>query len=437
MDEDDVLDGQNGGGEEGTRGQQAPVTQPAPTGQQRGPVDDIALERTRCSEIQAIGAQFGLARQAGEAVANGVSLDEFRKTVLAHVRANGNKPAGTDMNLDLSAKERQQYSLLNAIRANISGNWKKAGFEREISVALAEKMGRDARGFMVNYEILGGLGSRGQDTKTEAKGGALVANELHSDKFIELLRSNSVAAQLGVRFVTGLVGNVDIPKMLSGSSFYWIDEGEDGTESDAQFGIVQMSPKTIAGAVPITRRLMAQSTPDIDVLIRDDMLAGLGLGIDKAIFVGTGTGSEPLGIVNQTGVNAIDLNTLGLSHAALVAFETAIEEADALTGQLQYLVRPSTKGTLKTTPINANSERYLWNGNELNGYAAMCAKWLLSNAILAGDFRQAMFGTWGALDLMVDKTSKAASGGTVLRVFQDGDVAVRHAKAFAYGRKTT
>ena len=37
---------------------------------------------------------------------------------------------------------------------------------------------------------------------------------------------------------------------------------------------------------------------------------------------------------------------------------------------------------------------------------------------------------------MVDKSTKAASGGTVLRVFQDGDVAVRHAKAFAYGRKT-
>jgi HK97 family phage major capsid protein len=434
MDEDDLLDGGNGG-EDGTRGQQAPAPQtPAPQAQRNAPVDDIASERTRCSEIQAIGAQFGLARQAAEAVANGTQLDEFRKTVLSHVRTTGNKPAGTDMDLGLSAKEREQYSLLNAIRANISGNWKKAGFEREVSVALAEKMGRDARGFMVNYEILGGLG-RGQDTKTEGKGGALVATEHHSDKFIELLRPNSVAAQLGVRMVTGLVGNVDIPKMLSGSSFYWIDEGADGSESDAQFGIVKMSPKTIAGAVPITRRLMQQSTPDIDIMIRDDMLQGLGLGIDKAIFVGTGTGNEPLGIVNQSGVNAIDLTTLGLSHAALVAFETAIEEADAMTGQLHYLTRPSTKGILKTTPINANSERYLWDGNELNGYAAICAKWLAHQAILAGDFRQAMFGIWGALDLMVDKTTKAASGGTVLRVFQDGDVAVRHAKAFAYGRK--
>ena len=126
-----------------------------------------------------------------------------------------------------------------------------------------------------------------------------------------------------------------------------------------------------------------------------------------------------------------------MSHAGLVAFETEIEEADALTGGLQYLTRPRTKGTLKTTPRNANSERYLWEDNQLNGYPAECSKWLDNDAVLAGDFSQSMFGTWGVLDLMVDKSTKAASAGTVLRVFQDGDVALRHPKAFAYGKKTT
>lgn len=399
--------------------------------------DPVGGERMRCEEIHNMGAQFGMQRQAAEAVKNGVRVEDFQKDVLKHVRTDkGAKPASTELNLGLTEKERQGYSLMNAMRANMSGNWKKAGFEREVSIALAEMQGKDARGFMVNYEILASMGRAGQSAGGAGKGAELVANELHSDKFIDLLRPNSLAAKLGVKFVTGLVGNVDIPKLLSGSSFYWIDEGGEPTESDASFGIVSMKPNTIAGAVPITRRLMQQSTPDIDVLLRDDMLAGLGLGIDQAIFTGTGTGFEPLGIKNQTGVNAIDLNTLGLTHAALVAYETAIEEADALTGNLQYLARATTKGTLKTTPINANSENYLWNNNELNGCPAHMLKSLVNNAILAGDFSQAMFGMWGALDLVVDKATKAASGGTVLRVFQDGDVAVRHAKAFAYGEKT-
>jgi len=424
----DKIEEKHGGSGEQQRSKQDDKKAPV---QSQG---DIQAERSRCQEITQLGRQFDMGREADDAIANNISANQFRKDVLKKVRSQQDKPAGTEMDLGLTDKEISRYSLINAMRANMSGNWKKAGFEREVSVALAEMQGKDARGFMVNYEVLGNMG-RGQDTKTPAAGGALVANELHSDKFIELLRPNSMAAQLGVRFVTGLVGNVDIPKLLSGSSFYWIDEGADVTDSDAAFGVVQMSPKTVAGSVPITRRLMQQSTPDADMLIRDDMLQGLGLAIDQAIFAGSGSGFEPLGIINQTGVNAIDLNTLDLSHAGLVAFETAIENADALTGDLKYTCNANTKGTLKTTAINANSENYLWNDNELNGYPAHMVKWLAANALLAGDFRQAMFGTWGVLDLMVDKATKAASGGTVLRVFQDGDVAVRHAKAFAYGQK--
>ena len=431
--DDELLDGPDNGTDKPNETKPEQRSNP-PEAPEAGNAE-IKKERARVAEIMQLGRQFGLNEEATQALNNGTGTDEFRKLVLQKVRSNNNKPAGTEMNLGLTESEKERYSIVKAMRANISGNWKDAGFEHEVSVALAEKQGKDARGFMVNYEILGSMG-RAQAAGAVGKGAELVANELHSEQFIELLRPNSLAAQLGVRFVTGLVGNVDIPKLLSGSSFYWIDEGADSPESEASFGIVQMTPKTVSGSVPITRRLMMQSTPDVDLLLRDDLLQGLGLAIDKAIFTGTGTGFEPLGIANQTGVNAIDLNTLGLSHAGLVGFETAIENAKAATGQLKYACNPNTKGTLKTTPRNANSEHYLWENNELNGYPAHAMHWLADNAILAGDFRQAMFGTWGVLDLMVDKSTKAASGGTVLRVFQDGDVAVRHAKAFAYGRKT-
>ena len=410
-------------------------TTPATPSNGGGNGEDVTNERQRCTEIMALGRQFGMEKDADKAIQENTSLDEFRAQVLKNVRTNKEGTRSTDMDLGLTSEDKNRYSLANAIKANISGNWRKAGFERAVSTALAEKNGKDARGFFVNYEVLGGLG-RAQDTKTEAAGGALVANELHSEQFIALLRPYSLAATLGVRFMTGLVGNVDIPKLLRGSSFYWIDEGDDAPETNVSFGVVKMKPNTVAGAVPLTRRLLQQSTPDVDMVIRDDMLQGLGLAIDKAIFVGTGVGNEPLGIVNQTGVNAVDLNALGLSHTGMVNFETAIENADVMTSNIRYACNATTKGTLKVTPRNANSERYLWEDNEVNGYMAYMMKWLQNDAVLAGDFSQAMFGTWGVLDMMVDKTTKAASGGTVLRVFQDGDVACRHAKAFAYGRKT-
>jgi HK97 family phage major capsid protein len=431
MDEDEVLELE----EEQTR-EKKPVAKPrakAPA----VPVDEKAIrqqETERCQEIMAIGQQFGLGREADEAVKSQHSVDQFRQLVLTAVRDKKAKPAGTEMNLGLTDKDVRRYSLINAVRASITGNWKGAGLEREVSVALADKMGKDARGFYVNYEVLSQLGRASQSTGA-GMGGELVATDLWSSQFIDLLRPNSIAAGLGVRFATGLVGNVDIPKMTSGSSFYWIDEDEDGTESNVGLGIIKMSPKTIAGAVPITRRLMQQSTPDIDLLVRDEMLRGIGLGIDKAVFLGTGLNNQPLGIKNQTGVHAIPIPAGGWDWATIVAFETAVAESNALAANMAYAMRPSLRGTLKTTEKAAGTAKYLWDGDQVNGYPGVVSTQLETGAMLHGDFSQALVGMWGALDLTVDKSTKAASGGTVLRVFQDADVAVRHGAAFAYGKK--
>ncbi|MCU7974881.1 phage major capsid protein [Shewanella sp. SW36] len=430
--EDDVLEQEQ---------EQTRVQKPAGKPRQKAPavaVDEAAvrkLETERCQEIMAMGSQFGMGREAQEAIANSDSVDKFRQLVLDSVRDKKVKPTGTEMNLGLDDKDVRRYSLINAVRASITGNWKSAGFEREVSVALADKMGKDARGFYVNYEILAQLGRAAPQSTGAGMGGELVATDLWSSQFIDLLRPNSIAAGLGVRFATGLVGNVDIPKMTSGASFYWIDEDEDGTESNVGLGIVKMSPKTIAGAVPITRRLMQQSTPDIDLLVRDELLRGIGLGIDKAVFLGTGLNNQPLGIKNQTGVHAIPIPAGGWDWKTIVAFETAVAESNALEANMAYVMRPTLRGILKTTEKAAGTAKFLWDDNQVNGYAGVVSTQFEPDAMLHGDFSQALVGMWGALDLTVDKSTKAASGGTVLRVFQDADVAIRHSAAFGYGKK--
>lgn len=397
--------------------------------------DPVASERTRAHEITEMGRQFGMSDEAAAAVRDGVSVAQFQGAVLKAVHEKRVKPVSTNMNLDLSESEVRRYSLTNAIRAQITGDWKKAGFEREVSIALAQQSGKDVRGFMVNYQVLAGLGKRAanQSVGVAGQGGELVATELWSQEFIELLRPNAVAASLGVRFATGLVGNVDIPKQLTGGSFYWVDEDAAPGQSGATFGVVKMSPKTIAGATQITRRLMTQSSPDIDMLIRDDLLKGLGLAMDKAIYLGSGSGAEPLGIVNQTGVQAVPVTAW--DWATIVAFETLVAEANGSGNSMAYLSRPSLRGTLKTTPKVAGQAVFLHEGGEVNGYRHETTTQMLANAMLFGDHSQAMVGLWGALDLVVDKAAKADSGGTVLRVFQDADVAVRQPKAFAYGIK--
>ena len=67
----------------------------------------------------------------------------------------------------------------------------------------------------------------------------------------------------------------------------------------------------------------------------------------------------------------------------------------------------------------------------VNGMRGASTTQMTAAQILFGDFSQLMIGLWGAVDLTVDTSTKAKSGGTVLRIFQDADTAVRHAGAFS------
>jgi HK97 family phage major capsid protein len=195
-----------------------------------------------------------------------------------------------------------------------------------------------------------------------------------------------------------------------------------------------MSPKTVSTAVELTRRLMMQSTPDIEAIVRDDIMLGLALALDEALLKGSGTSSQPRGIINTNGIGAVALSPT-VSWAQAVEFETDVAEANAASNMMAYLMRPSMRGELKVTEKATNTGQFIWQNNEVNGYQAAVTTQMPADSILAGDFSQSMVGMWGALDVVADRSTKAASGGLVMRLFQDADVAVRHAQAFSLGTK--
>ena len=387
-------------------------------------------------EILNISREFGCESLAEDAIRSGANVTDFRRQVLEKVREQRANPAGresTAMELGLSDKEKNQYSLMRALNASVTGNWKKAGFEREVSLALEEKTGKTFRGFGINYELLASIGQRAQNTGTATAGGNLVATELHSEAFVQALRNKAALTGLGARIMTGLTGNIDIPKQTGTATFSWIGEGEDSPETEASFGMVQMSPKTITGSVPITRRLRLQSTPDIDMLIRDDLLKGVALAMDLAAINGTGANNQPRGILNTTGVGAVDM-TGGITWGKMVDMETEIAADNADIETMAYLMAAVQRGTLKQTEKAAGTAKFIWDEhNMVNGYKAGCSNQLPAQKIMLGDYSQVLMGLWGVLDLAADTSTLAASNGVVLRLFQDADVAIRHPESFCVG----
>ena len=184
----------------------------------------------------------------------------------------------------------------------------------------------------------------------------------------------------------------------------------------------------------MTRKLLKQSDPSVEAIIRQDLILGAALAIDTAVITGTGANGQPTGIINTAGVNTVtiaDVTDFSPTFAESVEFETALATDNALRGSLKWLTTPAINGKLKVSPIDAGSGLMVNSAGVVNGYGMIGSSLVPTQRVIFGNFNDVIIGMWGVLDVEVDKAALAASGGLVLRVFQDVDVAIRHAESFA------
>lgn len=421
------------------------------TGSNPAPVVDPALaERQRAQDIYALGETHGQRELAQKAIADGTSVDRMRSLLLANLATsaplsaapspsgNGELPnfmqPGQNMReLGIQDKEIKSYSLMRAINAMATGNWKEAGFERSVSLAIADASKKQARGLYVPHEV---VFSRQLEKGTPGKGGVLVDTELRVDQFVDVLRNKAMIGRLGARVLSGLQGDLAIPRKTSGTNFYWLaGENSEPDFSDFDFSTMALSPKTIAGALAVTRRLRQQSSMSVENLMRQDMIEGIAVAIDKAQLTGNGKDNQPLGLIEQIGLPGSTYDK-SVSWDHIVDMETAIAVANADESGMAYLTSPTQRGSAKKTQVFPNTGERLWDrDNTVNGYKAYASNQVPSDAWIFGDWSQIITALWGVMDINVDTAKLAGSDGLVLRVFQDVDTNVRRLQSFNVLRK--
>lgn len=395
--------------------------------------ETIKNERQRIAIITAIGKRWSMDAQAATAITEGTSADAFRAMALEAIGAKPAPPAPANIGLD--DKEVKRYSIMNAVRAMEKNDWTKAGFELECSRAVEKMAGKAARGFFLAPEVL--YQERTANNKTtSAQGGYLVGTQHMADQFVELLRNTSVAMRAGVRTLSGLVGDLAIPTQTGGATCYYLGEQTDVTESSQAWGAVSMTPKTIAAESRITRKMLLQSSPSIEALVRADLIATLSLGVDLGILEGSG-GTQPTGVLNTASVNTVAFGGAP-TYAKLVDMETEVAVDNALMGTLSYIGGARFAGKCKQTQkfSGTNGQPILENGM-INGYPFLLSTNITATNCYFANWADVLVGFWSGLDITLDTTTYAKQGGLMLLAFQDYDVAVRHAASVCYSTGMT
>lgn len=438
-----------------------PVEEPENTDSQKeismtqaveNPVDVAAIERAatdkamaRIREIGAMGDQFkdfeGVKAMADAAIASGQPVAEFTKSLMDHISQKSKK---WDNSIGMTDKEAKRFSVVKAIKAMLDNDWSDAGLEREASKAIADKirsMGVErsgtGRGFFIPLEVQ----QRDMLVATAANGGNMVATTLRPQDFISLLRNRTLSNELGVRRLSGLVGNADITKHTAGATGYWLaSESSAITESQQTVGLLQLRPKNLGAYTEVTRQLMLQSTPDADQFVMEDLAAQLGVSIDAAVFNGSGASGQPTGIIGTSGVGSVTGTTLGL--AGLVEFQTDVAAANALNANCRYVTTPSVAGLLTQRARIASTDSVtLWQGNindgRIEGYQAHTSNNIPAATMVFGDFSQVILAEWGVLEIDVNPYANFAAGITGIRAFYTCDVGVRVPGAFSVAASIT
>lgn len=393
-------------------------------------------ERQRIAGINALGEKFAQRDLARQLVDGGKSLEEARAIVLE--RMGEVKPvAAGEADIGLTKKEVRSYSFLRAINALANPGdraaYEAAAFEREVSEAASKAAGKAARGIFVPGEVL--RAQRDLTAGTATAGGNLVATDLMADAFIDLLRNRSVVQRAGATVMNGLVGNVAIPKQTGAATAYWVAESGAPTESQQTVGQVTMTPKTVGAYTDFSRRLILQSSLDVENMVRNDLATVIALAIDSAALYGTAADNQPRGLKLQSGINTKDFAAATPTFAELIAMESEVASDNADVGTMRYIINAAMRGALKSTPkFGSGTEATIWEpGNTVNGYGTEVSNQIASGDVFFGNFADLMLGFWSGLDLMVDPYSNSTSGTVRVVALQDVDIAVRNAVSFCYG----
>ncbi|CUW39680.1 putative Phage major capsid protein, HK97 family [Magnetospirillum sp. XM-1] len=438
------------------------ATAPAATAQATVTVDVEAIraearknEESRVREIISVGERFNCRDKANEAIKSGKSADLFKGEVLMSLGDQANAILLKQHEIGLSEKEAKRYSLTRAIASMMDP--KSAGrgaeFEMECSAAVAKRTGAAPKGFFVpvDYQARADIQRRDLLVGTATAGGNAVATDLDSSSFIDLLRNRMMVRAMGARVLSGLQGNLAIPKLTGSSTAYWVAENNAPTEGQQTIGQVTMSPKTIAAFTDFSRQLMLQSSLDVESLVRSDLSQILALGIDLAALHGTGSNNQPKGVANITGIGSVvgGDNGAAPTWGNIVDLETEVAVDNADLGSLGYLTNAKMRGKLKQTQKAANTGMFVWENNPadqgfgmMNGYRAGASNQVSSaltkgtangvcSAIFFGNWADLIIGEWGMLDILVDPYTGSSAGTVRVTAFQSVDVAVRRAESFA------
>lgn len=327
-------------------------------------------------------------------------------------------------------KMEKRFSLVNAIKS-IANNQLMDDVSTAVANAGKEEMRKS--GLSMGGQIQLPVEELRAAITVTAEGEDIVPTDLYN--CLEPLRAKNVLVQAGARFLTGLVGDVQIP-IMTASNVGWELETGAAKDGAGTFTSIKLTPHRLTAYIDLSKQLLAQDAIGVEQLIRQDIVNAINSKLEATILGdgdGMGTGSSATVQIAPKGIFNGKTPTLANTFAGIAELESTVEAANIL-GQCKYIMSPSAKAGLRSTGKSTNVTEAIYERGEIDGTSAFSTTNVAANQFVYGDFSNLVIGQWGPIDLTVDPFTQAVNGCVRLVINAYFDAKILRDAAFAFGK---
>ena len=256
-------------------------------------------------------------------------------------------------------------------------------------------------------------------------GDAVVETDIFD--ILKPLYDKNVLVSAGAKYMTGLVGDVQIP-VMSGVAATWEGETAETAEKSGSFTQVKLSPKRLSVRVPVSLQLLGQDGIGVENAIREDIINAVNQKLEATILgAGAGDTNTPAGLFNGAVKDTI------ADFGDIADLEAKVEEAK-IYGDCKYIVSPKAKARLRAMIKGTNGTGMVLENNAIDGVEALSTGHVAAGDLAYGDFSQLVIGAWDNVQLDVVRDSAYLAKGQVCIIVNCYfDAKVARKEAFAFG----
>ena len=316
-------------------------------------------------------------------------------------------------------KMNKEFRLIKAIR-DVANNRSMDDVTKAVANAGAEEMRKSGLSF-------GGQIQLPLETRT------ITVTSEHDDvieteftNILEPLRAKNVLVEAGAKYLTNLVGDVQVP-IMSATNVGWAGEVSDAASGDPSFSHVTLQPKRLTAYIDLSKQFIAQDSLAAEALIREDLVKAINSKLEATILgSASGDTTQPEGMFNAISATSV------ASFADVCDKEADIEDAN-VNGECVYVMSNKAKAAFRNMAKSTKSTQLVMENGEIDGTKAINTSHVEGKKYIYGDFSNLAIGQWGAIDLTVDPYTLARSGQIRLVVNAYFDAKILRPSAFTAG----